>query len=271
MQARWYRDPLVAFLIIGGLLFVIAGGTGADDQSTIQIRNQDIDRLTQQWAMQMQRQPTPRELQGLLDQHIKEEIYYREALRLGLDVNDTIVRRRMVQKLTFLTEDLAVSAMPEPTTLQQFHLDNSSAYKEPQRYSFQHRYFSSDRRADAQAVAQRAVTDPNLAGDPFMLQKQYAQRSEREVGDLFGREFARALSALTAAEQWQGPLQSAYGWHAVRLTKVTPSRTLSFDEVRDRVLADWQQARRKDANAKYYQALNERYEVQLPEPQAATP
>ena len=113
MRTRWYRDPLVAFLVVGALLFVIVGDLNEDAQSTIDVRSQDVARLAQQWAMQMQREPNARELQGLLDQYIKEEIYYREALRLGLDENDTIVRRRMVQKLTFLTEDLAVSDVPD--------------------------------------------------------------------------------------------------------------------------------------------------------------
>ena len=159
MRTRWYRDPLVAFLVLGALLFVIAGDMGEDEQSTIDVRSQDVARLAQQWAMQMQREPNARELQGLLDQYIKEEIYYREALRLGLDENDTIVRRRMVQKLTFLTEDLAVSDVPDQTVLKQFHLDNSDNYTEPKRYSFQHRYFSADRRDDAEQIAERAITD----------------------------------------------------------------------------------------------------------------
>ncbi|MEC9134486.1 MAG: peptidylprolyl isomerase, partial [Pseudomonadota bacterium] len=258
MRTRWYRDPLVAFLVLGALLFVIVGDLDEDAQSTIDVRSQDVARLAQQWAMQMQREPNARELQGLLDQYIKEEIYYREALRLGLDENDTIVRRRMVQKLTFLTEDLAVSDVPDQTVLKQFHLDNSDNYTEPKRYSFQHRYFSADRREDAEQIAERAITDTAIAGDPFMLQKQYAQRSQREIGDLFGREFAAGVANLQADEQWQGPLRSAYGWHVVRVTQVLPSRMLTFDEVQDRVLADWQQTQRKLANADYYRSLSDR-------------
>ena len=104
-----------------------------------------------------------------------------------------------------------------------------------------------------------------------MLQKQYAQRSQREIGDLFGREFAAGVANLQADEQWQGPLRSAYGWHVVRVTKVLPSRMLTFDEVQDRVLADWQQTQRKLANADYYRSLNDRYDVRLPEPAEPAP
>ena len=112
MHNRWYKDPLVMFFAVGLVLFFIAGGIGDDERLNIEVRSQDIDRLAQQWSLQMRREPSTRELDGLVDQYLKEEIYYREALHLGLDRDDTIVRRRMLQKLTFLTEDLAVSDAP---------------------------------------------------------------------------------------------------------------------------------------------------------------
>ena len=221
MKNRWYKDPLVMFFAVGLVLFFIAGGIGDDERLSIEVRSQDIDRLAQQWSLQMRREPSTRELDGLVDQYLKEEIYYREALHLGLDRDDTIVRRRMLQKLTFLTEDLAVSDAPTGDTLKQYHQANSEQYKQPKRYSFQHRYFSTDRRDNAEQIAAQAVTEKSLLGDPFMLQRQYAQRSEREIGDLFGREFATALAALKPDQQWQGPLRSAYGWHAVSYTHLT--------------------------------------------------
>lgn len=271
MSSRWYKDPLAAFFAAGLVLFIIAGGVGDDEQSNIEVRSQDVERLTQQWSQQMRRQPSDRELDGIVDQYLKEEIYYREALRLGLDKNDTIVRRRMLQKLTFLTEDLAVSDTPARDVLEQYHSDNRKNYRKPKRYSFQHRYFSTDRRDNAEQLAQQALTDQSLIGDPFMLQKQYAQRSIREIGDLFGREFAAGLAALAPAQEWQGPLRSAYGWHVVQLSNATDSRIIPFDEVRDRVLADWQQAQRQAANAEYYRSLRERYQVQMPAPAATEP
>lgn len=271
MSNRWYKDPLVVFFTAGLLLFIIAGGVGDDEQSNIEVRSQDVERLAQQWSQQMRREPSARELDGIVDQYVKEEIYYREALRLGLDNNDTIVRRRMLQKLTFLTEDLAVSDTPSPDLLEQYHRDNSENYRQPKRYSFQHRYFSSDRRDNAEQVAKQALTDEDLIGDPFMLQKQYAQRSAREIGDLFGRDFAVALAALTPEQQWQGPLRSAYGWHVVQLSNVTDDRIIPFDEVRDRVLADWQQDQRQAANKEYERSLRKRYQVQMPTPAATEP
>ena len=120
--------------------------------------------------MQMRRPPSPQELSGLVDQYIREEIYYREARRMGLDANDTIVRRRMVQKLTFLTEDVATAAPLEETALKAYYDENIDEYRLPERISFKHRYFSSDRREDAEADARTALDDTEVTGDAFMLQ-----------------------------------------------------------------------------------------------------
>ena len=139
---------------------------------------------------------------------------------------------------------------------------------EPKRYSFQHRYFSADRRDDAEQIAERAITDTAIAGDPFMLQKQYAQRSQREI-DLLDANLQLA-SPICKQMSKQGPLRSAYGWHVVRVTRL-PSRMLTFDEVQDRVLADWQQTQCKLANADYYRSLIDRYNVWMPEPTEPAP
>ena len=140
--------------------------------------------------MQMRRPATKQELGNLTEQLIREEIYYRGAMRLGLDQNDTIVRRRMVQKLTFLTENIATTDIPDEPALKDYCDENTEEYRPPKRYSFQHRYFSSDRREDAQEDAKISLLNNKDLGDPFMLQKTYSKRSEREIGDLFGREFS---------------------------------------------------------------------------------
>ncbi|MEE4282614.1 MAG: hypothetical protein V2I41_11775 [Pseudomonadales bacterium] len=100
----WYKDPLLFFLLIGAAIYALSlWALGEDEAYQIVVGKQDLQRLNDQWSMQMRRPPSEQELAGLVEQFIKEEIYYREAMRLGLDANDTIVRRRMVQKLTFLT------------------------------------------------------------------------------------------------------------------------------------------------------------------------
>ena len=134
---RWFKDPLVLFFIGGAGLFTMAEFVDSEEISyQIDIREADLSRLNDQWAMQMRRPATEKELENLTEQLIKEEIYYREAKRLGLDQNDTIVRRRMVQKLTFLTEDIATTDMPDEETLIYYYDQNIEKYKQPKRYSY---------------------------------------------------------------------------------------------------------------------------------------
>ena len=259
---RWLRDPLLAFLALGTAIFAGSSLLGRpSDEQTIRVDQAEINRLQEQWRAQMGRAPSEEELSGLVEQFIREEIYYREALRLSLDQGDVIVRRRLVQKLTFLTEDIATSQPPSEAEQRAFYAANPERYRLPARYSFRHRYFSSDRRADAEADALAAQADPSLPADPFMLQKAYAERSQREIGDLFGREFAAALATLQPGSNWQGPLRSAYGWHLVQVDKALPEALPPLAQVAARVANDLDVQRRQDANTAYYEELRSRYLV----------
>ena len=261
---QWTRDPLVLFLLLGALIYASAEILAEPEISySIEISENDLRRLNDQWQMQMRRPPTATELSGLTEQFVREEILYREALRMGLDQNDTIVRRRLVQKLTFLTEDTFAQPLNDEE-LRAYFESNQEDYRIPALYTFTHRYFSRDRRRDAEQDARAAVENEDLAGDPFMLQTQFSSRSEREIGDLLGREFAAALAALSPADVWQGPLESAYGWHPVRLTGRTETRLPQFNEVRDRVVSDAQQARRKSANETAYARMRALYAITYP-------
>ena len=133
----------------------------------------------------------------------------------------------------------------------------------PERYSFRHRYFSVDRREDARADAEAALTDTTISGDPFMLQRSYAERSGPEIANLFGTEFATALAELTVGG-WQGPVRSAYGWHLVEVQKRDPTRLPPLEEVARKVTVDLQSQRRADANQAYYDSVLAKYEVLRP-------
>ena len=268
---KYFKDPLIIFLVFGAAIFGAqrwwdegSADTGYQIDITPGLQNRILD----QWEMQMGRAPTPAEASGLLEQWIKEEIYFREAKLLGLDDNDTIIRRRLAQKLTFLNEDLANTQPATSAELEVFFLDNVADYAEPARFSFEHRYFSSDRRENAQQDAEAARSLENITADPFILQSTYAGRSTRELGDLFGRDFATDLAGLEpdSTDTWQGPIRSAYGWHLVRLSERTPPRNPPLNEVSDAVLRDFMQQRRQQANEAFYQQLRARYDIQLIEP-----
>lgn len=274
---KYVKDPLIIFLLFGAAIFGaqrLWDAGSADTGHQIDITPGLQNRIFDQWEMQMGRAPTPAEASGLLEQWIKEEIYYREAKTLGLDDNDTIIRRRLSQKLTFLNEDLANTQPATTAELEAFFLDNAADYAEPERFSFEHRYFSSDRREDAQQDAEAARSSETITGDLFTLQRSYAGRSARELADRFGRDFAASLAGLDpdSSDTWQGPIRSAYGWHLIRLSERTAPRNLPLGEVSDAVLRDFLQQRRQQANEAFYQQLRSRYDIQLIEPASeATP
>lgn len=262
MVKAFLKDPLVLFLALGVVIFWMAAlGVGGDGDNLIEVGQPELDRLNDQWQAQMGRPPTPEELDGLIEQHIQEEVYFREAKRRSLDEGDIIVRRRLVQKLQFLSEDTATRQPPSAADLQAYFEANAERYRRPTRYSFSHRYFSADRREDAQGDALAALADPGIAGDPFMLQRSYAAQSARQISNLFGTGFAEQLTALEPADQWQGPISSAYGWHLVQLDARLPEYLPPLDEVTQFVERDLNTQRRKQANEAYYQNLLEQYEV----------
>jgi len=260
MIGRVLREPLLYFLGAGALLFWLTGASsGASDSHDIVVTAAERQRLQDQWTAQVGRAPSTAELARLVDDWTREEIYYREALALGLDDGDVIIRRRLVQKLEFLTQDMAATAEPTLAELTGHYEIHADRYREPERFSFVHRYFSSQR-PDAETAAHAAAADDGAEGDPFILQRTYAARSEAEIAELFGKEFAAAITALPTGV-WSGPVRSAYGWHAVRVDTRIPARLPPLEEIRERVGRDLQQARRDAANAAFYAALRARYRI----------
>jgi len=264
MIAKLLREPLLYFLLAGAALLLISGAIGRNGTERIVVSDAERARLSAQWQAQMGRPPTDTELDGLIQQWIREEIYYREAKAMGLDEDDVIIRRRLAQKLTFLTEDLATAEAPDEQALRDYYRANAGRYEEPEQWSFSHRYFSGERReqaeADARAALAAIVAGDEGIGDPFMLQRSYVARSQREIGELFGREFVGAVTELPVGG-WHGPIRSAYGWHLVKVEEHEHARQRSFEEVADQVAADYRQQQRREANEAYFESLLKRYEV----------
>lgn len=262
-MSRLLREPLLYFLAAGAALFFIGDVLGDDPNTRIVVSDAQRDRLAAQWRAQMGRPPSADELNALIEQWIREEIYYREAVAMGLDQDDVILRRRLAQKLTFLTEDLATAVPPGEAALQDYYAAHADRYRQAERFTFSHRFFSTERHDDARAAALEALppsgSEP-APGDPFMLQSSYVERSTREIAQLFGREFAAALPTLPL-ETWSEPVPSAYGWHLVRVDARRPARQLAYPEVAERVLTDYLQTRREQANEAQFAALRARYQV----------
>jgi parvulin-like peptidyl-prolyl isomerase len=269
----------VHFVGLGIALFVgyaLVGERAADMSSQrIAVDSTRIEWLTRNWEARWRRPPTETELRGLVNDHVRQEVLYREALAMGLDSDDEVIRRRMVQKIEFLTEDIAAQAQPSEEQLRAYFQENLDDYRLPERRTFTHIYFNVDRRGDeAVDAAERVLVElrasPSAAslarerGDRFMLQHDYAMQSEADAARAFGQRFAAALFDLEPGD-WQGPLPSGYGLHLVRVTNVTEGRAPDLDEVRDIVSRDFATRLREQANAAVLAGLLERYVVDIDE------
>ena len=253
---------------------------GNSEERVVTVTGEQVDALRARWDAQWGRPPTDRELRGLLDEAVREEILYREALRLGLDRDDPIVRRRLAEKMTFMLEDNAQLPAPGAREVQAYFAAHAERYREPQRTTFRHVYLSAGRRADPQrdaAALFQVVRDGGAdgwrrAGDPFPLLREYTDRTDREIAELFGADFATALGGL-AVGGWHGPVGSVHGTHLVRVIGRSTPQHPALDDVRERVARDLLEARRRKQNRDALQALRERYDVRLPvsAPLAARP
>ena len=275
---RALGEPLLQFMVIGALLFagyrlVHPERPATLEGNRIELTAADVRQVEIVWTAQWHRAPTQDELQGLLESRVREEILYREALALGLDRDDIIVRRQLARKMEFLAED--VSAIGEPTAeeLGAWFAGNAQRFAESPRVSFRHLYFSSDRRGPraleeaglaVRALAGKSGAWPGAArlADAFMLQDHYADRSFEQMAKEFGPGFAKSLFELTPGS-WQGPIESGYGWHVVWVDSITPGRVPALEEVEPDAKAAWVAERRAEAKRKAFDAMRARYEVVL--------
>lgn len=277
--ARWLREPLLHFLLIGAALFVAysalnPGSFEQTDLNRIELTTDDLKLMEVGWVSQWKRPPTPQEMERLIESRVREEVLYREALAMGLDQNDTIVKRRMAQKMEFLAEDLSDLREPERAELEAWFKQNSNRFARPPRATFRHIYFSPDRRGEraqadaAEILAQLRSTSSELPeaasrGDPFMFQDAYADRTPDQVANVFGLKFTEALFKL-APGKWQGPVESGLGWHLVLVQQIAPGRVPDFAEVEPEARDAWVMDQRAEFKSKAYDMMRAGYEVVLP-------
>jgi hypothetical protein len=270
------KEPLLHFLALGAVIFALhAWREKARPRETstprIEVTAAVIDRLRAGYERQFGQAPDAEELRGLVTAHIREEVFCREALTLGLDRDDTIVRRRMAQKMEFLTGDLAGMTEPNEPSVREFFERNAARYARPAQVSFRHIYFSKEKRGangdatarEALAALAKGVSDEAM-GDAFLHGFEFAKREAQEVTALFGGAFAGQLAALPEGE-WSGPVESSYGLHLVRVEARGAVQPASFDAVRATVVRDFNEERRSTANREIFEKLRERYQVAVDE------
>jgi hypothetical protein len=275
-MTRLLKEPLLHFLVLGAALFglfALVGNKEAEQPATIVVSAARIDNLANGFVRTWQRPPSAEELRGLIDDHIRDEVFYRQGKALGLDRDDIVIRRRLRQKLEFVAEDMGV-AEPSDGELVAYLTSNAERFRSEDRLTFSQVYLSAARRdaleRDAESVAAKLAnengeTDAAALGDHFLLGEEFRAMPRSDVTRTFGERFAEQLFSLEQG-RWQGPVASSYGLHFIRVSERTQGGPLPLDAVRPAVRREWMNARRLEAEATLYRTLRERYEIVVEAP-----
>jgi peptidyl-prolyl cis-trans isomerase C len=270
------REPLVHFLLIGAVLFGI-GAIRGESASVTPVRRIVVDSgqivsLIEGWRRTWQRPPTEAELRGLIDDFLQEEIYYREAIALGLDRDDMVIRRRLRQKIELLSGDIAETVDPTEEELQAFLDENVERYRIDPTFTLAHRYFNADRRGeDALADAEASIArlsglsggdEAAPAGDRLPLPEVFERIGLRELASQFGQEFADGVGGLEVGV-WTGPVRSGFGYHVVFIEEKIAGRPATLDEVRFEIDRDWRFAHQQEMEEQLFAGLRDQYLISV--------
>ncbi|MDX0525479.1 hypothetical protein BMJ29_33080 [Sinorhizobium medicae] len=277
---RVLREPLVHFLALALLIFAGYGLLGVDTgdkPDTIVVTAPKIEQMATVFTKTWQRPPTAEELKGLIDDYVKEEILVRQALELGLDRDDTVVRRRLRQKMEFLNAADAETLTATDAELDAYLKANAATFEIAPMLAFQQVFLNPQRRGetlaqDAASVREALLTDPamdpSLLGDPTLLPSDLPLSDKTSIGQTFGAEFVEVLDKIPAG-QWTGPVNSGFGLHLIRVTERVPGRVPTLDEVRNAVAREWTNAKRKELEDQRFAELLKRYVVSIESPAGA--
>jgi PPIC-type PPIASE domain len=270
---RLIREPFLHFLLLGALIFIghrFLSKRLDDEPQRIVITQGQITSVIVGFSRTWQRPPTREELEGLIRDRVREEVYYREALAMGLDRDDAIIRRRLQQKLEFVTNDVAAVAEPTDVELTEYLKTHPESFRADRQLTFSQVYLDPSKHGDhlAQDAGQLLIqlqrqgrdVDLSSLGDPFLLEHRFEAASATEITKQFGDRFVMKLGDIPVGE-WFGPVESGYGTHLVFVEERTKGRLPELAEVRDAVRREWTNARRLESNEKFFQNLVKHYEV----------
>jgi hypothetical protein len=264
------KDPLVHFLLIGGALFAVfymRGDDTAQGGQRIVFEAEQVERLRNEAALLRGRQPTADELRLIVEPAIRDEVMYREALALGLDVEDDQVRDRLIEKMRYLTEDLADPEPASEEALRAFFDASPQLFLIPDLVTFDQKFFSPRERGerlradvDAALAALTAGQDGAELGDRTPLQDRFVAAPRGRVEVLFGAAMTDAVFSAPPGE-WRGPFESDFGLHLVRVVERSDARQPNFEDVREIAREIYAEQRRAEANRAAYERIRADYDV----------
>lgn len=267
---RLIREPLVHFVVIAIAIFAFHGWASdrrAEHDSTIVVTSADLERMASLYASEAGNLPTEQDMRAMVLDHIEQQALTREARRLGLAEGDTVVERRLAQKMSFMITDMEAVSEPSPGELEAWFEQNRALFIEPDRISFQHVFFGQSDDPRIGTVGQNLASTPETwrsLGDPFMLQRAYSELPPREVSRLFGKEFSvRLVQIATDSNGWVGPVPSALGLHFVRVTSLRPGGMPALDAIRSKVQAKWQEEKSREQARAAVQEIVSRYQIEI--------
>lgn len=270
MIVRLIREPLVHFLLLAGLIFAAYGllSGKVETEESIDVTSAKIEQMAAIFARTWQRPPTADELKGLIDDHVKEEIYVREAIRLGIDQNDTVIRRRLRLKMEFLNDAAAEATPPSEAELAAYLAAHPEKFKTAPRIAFEQVYVDAGKRgaaaqADAAALLvslRKEAAFASGAGDTTLLPPSMPLTDRRGIAQLFGDDFAAAVAVLPP-DDWQGPVASGFGLHLVKVTGRADGGLPALAEIRPQVEREWLNDRRESMARQKLDAFLKRYKV----------
>jgi len=288
LLAKILPDPIFHFIVIGSLLFVLDGVFFTKVKSEYRI---EIDQVRIDWIKNTSKKesghlPDEQALARLVDNDIQQEVFFREALSIGLEKDDVIVRRRLIEKFTFMLEGITNNTSPADEELQAFYRHNTDLFIQNERYSFSHYYFSEDNRSNARKDAEQALlkltniatvktiasADNQRIGDPFMMRYHYENLNSTQLKNNFGEQFTQSLVASNlntnnqvtqSSNYWFGPIKSIYGWHLIKMTNQQQRYLPDYKEIKAKVLATFLSQQRIITNDAMYEKLLAKYQVNI--------
>jgi hypothetical protein len=277
LVARLLREPLLHFVVIGGLIFLLfaaVAGPSPEPSDTIVVGPERIEQLATGFESVWRRPPADDELRAMIDDFVREEIYYREALALGLDRDDTVVRRRLRQKMEFLSDTGAGLLEPAAGELEAYLAANEQDFRRGPRLAFEQIYLGEAPTPESitrslGALRSDPAADPSALGERTLLPARLGLSPPEVVDGVFGKNFFERLADLTPGA-WAGPVASAFGVHLVRIGESLAARTPPLEEIRDAVLRDWKAAKGRELRELHYARLRERYVVEIRRADTAT-
>jgi hypothetical protein len=278
---KFLKEPFLHFIVLGCLIFALYSAFGPNDEDGALVKEEinvsvgKVEQLSAIFLKTWQRPPTRDELQGLIDDYILEEAYTRMAAEMGLDKDDTVIRRRLRQKMEFLTADVAALSDPSDEELAAYLAANPEDFREDPRFDFQQIYFNLKKLGDTAkdvlgGTLAKLRAGEAIEGHPTLLPNASVDTPLRDIARNFGNDFAEQIPALPSGE-WQGPLRSSFGAHFVLIDKIIPGRLPELDQVRQAVSREWANERKQTMTAKFNQELLDRYRIEIQWPDASEP